>query len=75
MARVASQVVTYAAGDRDEALLTVIRQMCLNPLRALRLPAPGLAPGAPADLVVLTPNLAVQGVMRKGAWAHRPTSS
>lgn len=72
MASVTSQAVTHAAGDHDEALLTVIRQVCLNPLRALGLPAPGLAPGAPADLVVLTPDLEVQGVMRQGAWAHRP---
>lgn len=75
MARMASQAVTHAAGNHEEALLTVIRQVCLNPLRALGLPAPGLASGAPADLVVLTPDLEVQGVMRQGAWAHRPTSS
>lgn len=70
MASMAVQAVAYAAGDRDEALLTVIRQMCLNPLRALGLPAPGIAPGAPADLVVLTDDLAVRGVMRRGAWVH-----
>lgn len=75
MASMVSQAVTHAAGDHEEALLTVIRQVCLNPLRALGLPAPGLAPGAPADLVVLTPDLEVHGVMRHGAWAHRPTSS
>ncbi|GAA1436487.1 N-acetylglucosamine-6-phosphate deacetylase [Mycobacterium cookii] len=72
-ARMASLAVAHAAGDRDEALLTVIRQMCLNPLRALGLPAPGLAPGAPADLVVLTPDLDVRGVMRHGAWVLSPT--
>ncbi len=51
----------------------MIRQMCLNPLRALGLPAPGLAPGAPADLVVLTPDLEVRAVMRRGAWVVSPT--
>ncbi len=71
MAGMALQAVAHAAGDRGEALLTVIHQMCLNPLRALGLPAPGLAPGAPADLVVLTDDLAVRGVMRHGAWAHQ----
>ena len=65
--------VAHATGDREEALLTVIRQMCLNPLRALGLPAPGLAPGAPADLVVLTPDLEVRAVMRGGAWAVGPS--
>lgn len=74
-ARMALLAVADAAGDRDEALLTVIRQMCLNPLRALGLPAPGLAPGASADLVVLTPDLKVRGVMRRGVWEHRPSSS
>lgn len=70
MAGMALQAVTYASGDREEALLTAIRQMCLNPMRALGLPAPGLAPGAPADLVVLTDDLAIRGVMRHGAWAQ-----
>ena len=72
MARMVRMAFTHAAGDHEEALLTVIRQVCLNPLRAVGLPAPGLAPGAPADLVVLTPGLEVHGVMRHGAWAHRP---
>lgn len=73
MASTALQAVTHAAGVRDEVLRTVIRQMCLNPLRALGLPAPGLAPGAPADLVVLTDDLAVRGVMRHGAWLVSPS--
>ena len=73
MARMALQAVTHSVGDRDEALLTVVRQMSLNPLRALGLPAPGLAPGAPADLVVLADDLAVRGVMRGGAWVVSPT--
>jgi len=73
MASMALQAVSYAAGDREDALLTVIRQMCLNPLRALGLPAPGLASGAPADLVVLTPDLEVRAVMRRGAWVVSPT--
>ncbi len=75
MASMVRTAVTHGVGDPDEALLTVIRQVCLNPLRALGLPAPGLAPGATADLVVLAGDLQVQGVMRQGAWAHHPTSS
>lgn len=71
--RLASLAVAHAAGDREEALLAVVRQMCLNPLRALGLPAPGLATGAPADLVVLTPDLEVRGVMRRGTWVRSPT--
>ncbi len=72
-ARMMQLAVAHTSGDREEALLVVVRQMCLNPLRALGLPAPGLAPGAPADLVVLTADLEVQGVMRGGTWAVRPT--
>ena len=72
-ARMLQLAVSHAAGDREEALLTVVRQMCLNPLRALGLPSPGLAPGAPADLVVLSADLEVQGVMRSGTWAVEPT--
>lgn len=70
--RMLQLAVAHAAGDREEALLTVVRQLCLNPLRALGLPAPGLAPGAPADLVLLTADLEVQGVMRHGAWLVSP---
>lgn len=73
MATMARLAVAHAADDRDEALLTVIRQMCLNPLRALGLPAPGLVPDAPADLVVLTTDLEVHAVMRRGTWALPPT--
>ncbi len=72
MASMARQAVAHATGDREAALLTVIRQTCLNPRRALGLPAPGLAPGAPADLVVLADDLAVRGVMRHGSWLHQP---
>lgn len=70
-----SQVVTHSTGDRDEALLTAVRQATVNPLRALGLPAPGLTPGAPADLVVLTSDLEVTGVMRRGAWSREPDAS
>lgn len=38
------------------------------PRRTLGLPRGGLAPGSPADLVVLGPELAVQRVMRAGRW-------
>jgi N-acetylglucosamine-6-phosphate deacetylase len=70
-----SQVVTHSRGDRDEALLTAVRQATVNPLHALGVPAPGLTPGAPADLVVLTPGLEVAGVMRRGAWFREPGAS
>lgn len=76
MPRLVSQAVEHAVGDRDAALLAAVRQACLNPLRALGLPAPGLSPGAPADLVVLTPGLDVTGVMRRGAWVQgAPTTA
>ena len=76
MARLISQAVAHSDADTgaepDEALLTVIRQVTHNPLRALGLPAPGLSPGAPADLVVLTHDLEVTGVMRSGSWVRSP---
>lgn len=72
MGGLVAHAVQHSTGDPDTALLTVIRQVTLNPLRALGLPAPGLSPGAPADLVVLSPGLEVRGVLVRGAWAHRP---
>lgn len=63
-----SQAYQSLPGDPADALLTVIRQVTVNPLTALGLPAPGLASGAPADLVVLTDALEVAGVMRQGSW-------
>ncbi|MEO5662077.1 MAG: N-acetylglucosamine-6-phosphate deacetylase [Nocardioides sp.] len=65
-----SKAVEHASGDREEALLTAIRQLCINPLRALNLPSPGLSPGGPADLVVLSPELAIRSVMRQGSWVQ-----
>ncbi|MCV7300683.1 N-acetylglucosamine-6-phosphate deacetylase [Mycobacterium barrassiae] len=53
---------------RDEALLAGVRQASINPARALGLPAQGLVPGAGADLVVLDADLAVTGVLHRGAW-------
>ena len=55
-----------------DSLRTTIRQVTVNPLRALGLPAPGLSPGAPADLVVLSPDLDVVQVMRAGTWVTLP---
>lgn len=74
-ASLVAQAVRHSAADRDEALLTAVRQVTVNPLRALDLPAPGLAPGAPADLVVLSSELEVTGVMRHGDWVKRPGAS
>ena len=72
MQRLVAQTVDHGGPDRADALRTTIRQVTLNPLRALGLPAPGLSPGAPADLVVLSPDLDVVGVMRHGTWLSAP---
>ncbi len=53
---------------RDEALIDAVRMASVSPARALGFPSAGLAPGAPADLVVLSADLAVTGVMRRGRW-------
>jgi N-acetylglucosamine-6-phosphate deacetylase len=68
MQRLVAQTVDNGGTDRAEALRTAIRQVTLNPLRALGLAAVGLAAGAPADLVVLAPSLEVTAVMRGGRW-------
>jgi N-acetylglucosamine-6-phosphate deacetylase len=64
--------VTHGGLARDDALLSAVRQASINPARALGLPASGLVPGAPADLVVLGAELDVQGVLRRGVWAVEP---
>jgi N-acetylglucosamine-6-phosphate deacetylase len=64
--------VTHGGLDRDGALLSAVRQASINPARALGLPASGLVPGAPADLVVLGAQLDVWGVLRRGVWAVEP---
>jgi N-acetylglucosamine-6-phosphate deacetylase len=64
--------VVNSGRPRDEALLAAVRQSSVNPARALGLPDPGLAPGGPADLVVLGPDLTVAGVLHRGAWVVEP---
>ncbi len=68
MDRVFRFAVTHSGLSRDAALLQAVRQSSVNPARALGLPPPGLVPGAAADLVVLDPQLAVAGVLRRGHW-------
>jgi N-acetylglucosamine-6-phosphate deacetylase len=64
--------VTHGGLARDDALMSAVRQASINPARALGLPASGLVPDAPADLVVLGPELDVGGVLRRGEWAVEP---
>ncbi|MBU8816307.1 N-acetylglucosamine-6-phosphate deacetylase [Mycolicibacterium goodii] len=64
--------VAHSGLPRDDALSLAVRQACLNPARALGLPAAGLAAGARADLVVLDHDLAVAAVMRAGEWVVPP---
>jgi N-acetylglucosamine-6-phosphate deacetylase len=72
MDRVFRFAVEHCGLSRDEALKLAVRQASLNPAAALGLPSAGLIPGANADLVLLDSNLAVAGVMRRGAWLVRP---
>jgi N-acetylglucosamine-6-phosphate deacetylase len=72
MDRVFRFVVTHSGRPRDDALMLAVWQSSLNPARALGLPAAGLVPGTPADLVVLDATLAVQGVLRHGTWVVEP---
>lgn len=64
--------VTESGRPRTEALLAVSRQASITPALAMGLPADGLVPGAAADLVVLDDDLAVAGVLRRGAWVVDP---
>ncbi|MGB5110167.1 MAG: N-acetylglucosamine-6-phosphate deacetylase [Mycobacterium sp.] len=63
--------VAHSGRARDEALLLAVGQSSINPARALGLPAAGLLAGAVADLVVLDQNLAVSGVLHRGAWVRQ----
>ncbi len=72
MDRVFRFAVAHSGLPYDESLLLAVRQASLNPARALGLPAAGLTPGAPADLVVLNRDLVVAGVLRQGSWVIAP---
>ncbi|TNM39815.1 N-acetylglucosamine-6-phosphate deacetylase [Nocardioides albidus] len=66
------QLFRAAAGgpdgvDDDEILLQAVEQTSVVPARALRLPRHDLAPGTPADLVVLDRDLQVRRVLVRGA--------
>jgi N-acetylglucosamine-6-phosphate deacetylase len=60
--------VQHGGLPRDEALMSAVRQVSINPARALGFSSSGLTPGAGADLVVLDEQLTVTGVMRAGSW-------
>jgi N-acetylglucosamine-6-phosphate deacetylase len=60
--------VQHAGLPRDDALMAAVRQVSINPARALSFSSAGLTPGANADLVVLDAQLTVTGVMRQGSW-------
>ncbi|MFG1929176.1 N-acetylglucosamine-6-phosphate deacetylase [Mycobacterium sp. NPDC048908] len=64
--------VAHSGLARDEALMSAVRQASVNPARALGLPDVCLGPGTAADLVVLNSDLAVTGVLYRGAWEVRP---
>lgn len=72
MEQVFRLAVAHCGLPRDDALSLAVRQACVNPARALGLPAAGLAAGARADLVVLDHDLAVTAVMRAGEWVVTP---
>ncbi|WP_422742087.1 N-acetylglucosamine-6-phosphate deacetylase [Mycobacterium sp. WMMD1722] len=73
MNRVLRLAVAFTGAPRDEALTDAVAQTSVNPARALGLPAAaGLSAGAPADLVVLDPDLTVVVVMRRGSWIVPP---
>lgn len=68
MDRVFRFAVQHSGLGRDEALLQAVAQSSINPARALGLPANELRAGATADLVALDQDLAVTGVLHRGAW-------
>ncbi len=72
MDRVFKFAVTHSGLPRDEALMLAVRQASMNPGRVLGRPSAGLVPGATADLVVLSSDLAVIGVLRRGSWVVDP---
>ena len=68
MDRVFRFAVRHSGLAPDEALLQAVAQSSINPARALGLPTGELTPGATADLVALDEDLAVTGVLHRGAW-------
>jgi N-acetylglucosamine-6-phosphate deacetylase len=68
MDRIFRFAVQHSGLGRDEALLQAVAQSSINPARALGLPANELRAGATADLVALDQDLAVTGVLHRGAW-------
>ena len=72
MDRVFRFAVAHSGLPRDEALALAVRQASINPARALGLPSAGLVAGVPADLVLLDADLAVTGVLQRGAWVVEP---
>ena len=61
-----------SSADPDTALLTAVRQSSVNPARALGLADPTLTAAAPADIVVLSADLTVTGVLSRGRWVAEP---
>lgn len=70
MDRVFRNSVAQSGISGDGALLLAVQQTSINPARALRLPAPELRVGGPANLVVLNAQLTVEGVLHNGSWVH-----
>lgn len=58
---------------RGVPVVEVARAATVTPARALGLPSPSLAVGAPADLVEIT-STGVGGVLHRGRWLTRPTA-
>lgn len=73
MDRLFATAVSLLGGD-DAALAAAVRMSATTPARALGLGSAGvLAAGSAANLVVMTADLQVHRVMRRGRWLIQPT--
>jgi N-acetylglucosamine-6-phosphate deacetylase len=63
-----SDVLRYALREAGLPLVDAVRMATATPARVGGLPGGRIVPGAPADLVVLGPDLAPRRVMARGRW-------
>ncbi|HEU5267019.1 MAG TPA: N-acetylglucosamine-6-phosphate deacetylase [Jatrophihabitans sp.] len=73
--RLFQQALRHRFGGEDDTLLAAVQQTSSVPAKALGLGPRDLGPGSPADLVVLSPEMAVTSVMADGQWVRADSCS
>ena len=71
--RLFREALRHSIGGDNDTLLAAVQQTSSVPAKALGLGPRDLAPGSPADLVVLSAQLEVSSVMVDGQWVRTPS--